>query len=65
MGRPDSVPDQLKEAREESGQSDEYRNTDKAKHRQRTKKVAQEVAAKRRKAKQKKARNNESSGDMY
>jgi hypothetical protein len=64
IGRPDSVPDELKEAREESGQSDEYRNIDKAKHRQRTKKVAQDAAAKRRKSKQKKARN-ESSEDMY
>ena len=63
IGRPDSVPDVLKEAREESGQSDEYRNIDKAKHRQRTKKVAQESAAKRRKTKQKKARSE--SDDMY
>jgi predicted ribosome quality control (RQC) complex YloA/Tae2 family protein len=63
IGRPDSVPDELKEAREESGQSDEYRNIDKAKHRQRTKKVAQESAAKRRKTKQKKPRSE--SDDMY
>ena len=63
IGRPDSVPDELKEAREESGQSDEYRNIDKAKHRQRTKKVAQESAAKRRKTKQKKARSE--FDDMY
>ena len=50
MGRPQCVPDDLKEAREESGHSDEYRSVDKAKHRQRTKKAAEQEKAKKRKA---------------
>jgi predicted ribosome quality control (RQC) complex YloA/Tae2 family protein len=48
IGRPDQVPDELKEAREESGQTDEYHMFDKAKHRRRTKQVAEEDRAKRR-----------------
>ena len=48
VGRPDQVPDELKEAREESGQTDEYHMFDKAKHRRRTKQVAEEDRAKRR-----------------
>lgn len=50
IGYPDQVPDELKEAREASGQSDEYRSIDKAKHRKRTKQVAQQEKAKRKKA---------------
>ena len=50
VGFPDSVPDELKTAREESGQSDEYRSIDKAKHRRRTKQLAKEEREKRKKA---------------
>ena len=50
VGFPDSVPHELKIAREESGQSDEYRSIDKAKHRRRTKQVAKEEREKRKKA---------------
>jgi predicted ribosome quality control (RQC) complex YloA/Tae2 family protein len=49
VGRPDRVPDELKEARDKSGQSDEYRSVDKAKHRRRTKQAAEEDRARRRK----------------
>ena len=49
VGRPDMVPDELKEARDQSGQSDEYRSVDKAKHRRRTKQAADEDRAKKRK----------------
>ncbi len=48
VGFPDQVPDFLKEAREESGQTDEYHMFDKAKHRRRTKQVAEEDRAKKR-----------------
>jgi len=48
VGRPNNVPDELKEARQESGQTDEYHLYDKAKHRQRTKQVVDEDRAKRR-----------------
>jgi predicted ribosome quality control (RQC) complex YloA/Tae2 family protein len=47
-GQPDGVPEFLKLAREESGQSEEYRSTDKAKHRRRTQEVAKQNQAKRR-----------------
>lgn len=47
VGRPDRVPDELKEAREESGQTDEYHMFDKAKHRRRTKQGVEEDRAKR------------------
>lgn len=50
VGFPDQVPDELKIAREESGQSDEYRSIDKAKHRRRTKQLAKEEREKRKKA---------------
>jgi predicted ribosome quality control (RQC) complex YloA/Tae2 family protein len=50
VGRPDQVPEELKVARDESGQSNEYRSRDKAKHRRRTKQVAEEERAKRKKA---------------
>ena len=50
VGRPDDVPDVLKEARDQSGQSNyEYRNVDKAKHRRKTKQAALDDQAKRRK----------------
>eukprot|EP00535_Pseudo-nitzschia_heimii_P004674 CAMPEP_0197181158 /NCGR_PEP_ID=MMETSP1423-20130617/5520_1 /TAXON_ID=476441 /ORGANISM="Pseudo-nitzschia heimii, Strain UNC1101" /LENGTH=566 /DNA_ID=CAMNT_0042631353 /DNA_START=51 /DNA_END=1751 /DNA_ORIENTATION=+ len=52
VGFPDRVPGFLKEARDESGQSDEYRVNDKAKHRKRTSKAAAEESAKRRRKKQ-------------
>ena len=48
VGRPDRVPDELKEAREASGQTDEYHMSDKAKHRRRTRQAAEEDRAKRR-----------------
>jgi len=48
FGRPDQVPDELKEAREQSGLSDEYRQEDKAKHRRRTRQAAEEEKARRR-----------------
>ncbi|KAG7366386.1 fibronectin-binding protein [Nitzschia inconspicua] len=48
VGRPDQVPDELKMAREESGQTDEYHMMDKAKHRRRTKQAAEEDQNKRR-----------------
>jgi predicted ribosome quality control (RQC) complex YloA/Tae2 family protein len=47
VGQPDRVPDELKEAREESGQTDEYHMMDKAKHRRRTKNAAEENQLKR------------------
>ena len=49
VGRPDRVPEDLKMAREESGQTDEYHMMDKAKHRRRTKQAAEEDQNKRRK----------------
>lgn len=56
VGFPAQVPEGLKMAREESGQSDEYRSRDKAKHRRRTKQISQEERAKRKRAiKEKKA----------
>lgn len=51
MGRPDQVPDELKVARDKSGQSDEYRQEDKAKHRRRTRQAAEEEKARRRRKK--------------
>lgn len=45
-GYPDSVPDELKQAREESGQSEEYRSSDKAKHRKETKQATSQQEAK-------------------
>lgn len=48
IGRPDQVPDELKEAREQSGLSDEYRMEDKAKHRRRNRQAAEEDKARRR-----------------
>ena len=48
VGRPDDVPEFLKLARDESGQSDEYRTSDKAKHRRYTQNVAKQNQAKRR-----------------
>ena len=50
FGRPANVPDELKLAREESGQSDEYRKEDKAKRRKRTKYAAEQTRAQRRQA---------------
>jgi predicted ribosome quality control (RQC) complex YloA/Tae2 family protein len=47
VGRPDRVPDELKLAREGSGQTDEYHMSDKAKHRRRTKLAAEEERIKR------------------
>lgn len=40
-GFPDNVPDDFKLAREESGQSEEYRAADKAKHRRRNREAQQ------------------------
>jgi len=57
VGRPDRVPNELKEAREKSGQTDEYHMLDKAKHRRRTKQVAEEDRAK--KKQQQRERKNE------
>ena len=66
FGRPDRVPDYLKDAREASGQSDEYRNLDKAKHRQRTKRASKEAAAKKKKAiKAKRKQKTEQENDFY
>ena len=49
VGRPDMVPEMLKEARDQSGQSNyEYRTVDKAKHRRKNKQVATEERAKQR-----------------
>jgi hypothetical protein len=48
VGRPDRVPEELKMAREESGQTDEYHMMDKAKHRRRTKQAAEDDQNKRR-----------------
>lgn len=56
-GYPDAVPDELKHAREESGQPEQYRSTDKAKHRKQTKQAATEQDAKRKaKARAKRSR---------
>ena len=46
-GWPHKVPDELKLARDECGQTDEFRAKDKAKHKKRTKEVAKQVQAKR------------------
>lgn len=48
VGRPDQVPEELKVARDQSGQSDEYRQEDKAKNRRRTKQAAEEGKARKR-----------------
>lgn len=48
VGMPADVPDELKAAREESGLTDEFRATDKAKHRKRTKAVAKQQQRERR-----------------
>jgi hypothetical protein len=42
VGRPDFVPDDLKEARDQSGTMDEYHLHDKAIHRRRTREAAEE-----------------------
>lgn len=47
VGRPLLVPDYLKEIREESGQSDEYHITDKAKNQKRTRIATEDERAKR------------------
>ena len=60
VGFPDRVPRFLKEARDESGQTDEYHMLDKAKHRKRTSQAAAEDRAKRRKNKK---RNSNSSNN--
>ena len=61
IGFPDRVPDELKISREESGQSNEYRSTDKAKHRKRTKQATIEQKAKRKKGQKEK----KSQDDFY
>ena len=48
VGKPEDVPEELKVARDASGLSDEYRSSDKAKHRRWTKAVAKQKLAKRR-----------------
>lgn len=48
VGRPDRVPDELKMARDQSGQGDEYHMMDKAKHRRRTKQAAEDDQNKKR-----------------
>lgn len=50
-GWPDMVPEELKLARDECGQTDEFRAQDKAKRRKRTQEVAKQVQAKRREQK--------------
>eukprot|EP00536_Pseudo-nitzschia_multiseries_P004088 jgi/Psemu1/187282/e_gw1.66.88.1 len=57
VGRPGQVPDELKEAREESGQTDEYHMFDKAKHRRRTKQVAEKDRVKRKQQQQREKKN--------
>ena len=59
VGRPDNVPDECKQARDESGQDTEYRFQDKAKHRKRTRTAAKEEQDKRRAAKSKKRKRND------
>lgn len=62
VGRPDDVPESFKLARDKSGQSDEYRSSDKAKHRRHTEQVAKQNEAKRRaeqKAKRKRRNRND------
>uniref|UniRef100_A0A7S1YNJ4 NFACT RNA-binding domain-containing protein n=1 Tax=Grammatophora oceanica TaxID=210454 RepID=A0A7S1YNJ4_9STRA len=63
-GRPALIPEELKLARGESGQSDEYHTTDKAKHRRRNKEAAKQVRSKKRaeiKEKRKRKRNSATS----
>ena len=63
-GWPDDVPDALKEAREKSGMTDEFRAKDKQKHRRRTADVAKQTQAKKRseqKAKRKRGGQSKSS----
>jgi predicted ribosome quality control (RQC) complex YloA/Tae2 family protein len=55
IGRPDQVPNELKVAREKSGQTDEYHILDKAKHRRRTKQAVEDDQS-RRKQKQRERR---------
>lgn len=47
-GYPDAVPEELKVAREESGQTDEFRAKDKQKHRHRTAEVVKQEQSKKR-----------------
>ena len=63
-GWPDKVPDDLKLARDECGQTDEFRAQDKAKRRKRTQEVARQIQAKRReqKSNKRKARSHEAPG---
>jgi len=49
VGKPNNVPIELKDARQESGQTDDYHMFDKAKHRRKTKQVADEDRVKREK----------------
>jgi predicted ribosome quality control (RQC) complex YloA/Tae2 family protein len=61
VGRPEHVNESLKLAREESGQSDEYRSMDKAKHRRHTQQVAkQTLSTKRAEQQAKRKRRNKS-----
>jgi hypothetical protein len=48
VGRPEDVPIELKEARDGSGFSDEYRTTDKAKHRRKTQEAVKQNRVKQR-----------------
>jgi predicted ribosome quality control (RQC) complex YloA/Tae2 family protein len=55
-GWPENVPEELKLARDESGQSDEFRAQDKAKRRKKTREVAKQNQEKRKEEKVKKQR---------
>lgn len=62
-GYPDRVPEDLKLARDESGQGDDFRRQDKAKHRRRTNDTAKQNQAKRRAEKKAKKRKRRQSSD--
>lgn len=61
VGRPDQVPDELKQAREGSGQTDEYHMSDKAKHRRKTRQAAEEDRMKRKQQRKNNNNNNNQS----
>jgi len=64
-GFPDDVPEELKQAREESGQLEEYRREDKAKHRKRTRTRQRQEDKRKTKAKRDRNRDNPPDEDPY
>jgi hypothetical protein len=65
VGRPGNVDESLKLARDESGQSDEYRSMDKAKHRRHTQQVAKQTQSKKRAEQQAKRKRRNKSPETW